>query len=127
MDSIKRKFRIGNIGVLPYINDDKYACEIVCYYPNPYYGKDDEYPEYQPDPNFRVYPDHPHCKVHKDCFKHEESCYVVAYATCEEESDIISVGPRPWELNDEDKASFETVIKKLFALERGESDDPQED
>ena len=44
MDTKVRKFRIGNIGVLPG-DGEKTACEIVCYYPNPYYGKDNEFPE----------------------------------------------------------------------------------
>lgn len=113
-----KKIRIDNIEVrpLPQDDDEKYMAEIICYYPNPYYGNEDKYIKSQIDPDFYVYPDNPHCKVHISCFKNLESCYVVAFVTNDEEPDIRTVGNRPWTLNEKDEGDFKQIIKMIYDL-----------
>lgn len=108
--------RIENIAYRSLADDEKYAAEILCYYPNFYYGeenntkkfiKDEFNPEYYVDLEYG-------CRVHEGCFKHPESCYVVAFVTRGEEPDIVSVGDRPWTLNEENKKSFEKLLELFF-------------
>ena len=74
--------RIGELAFMPAV----YLCEppkhpnwsIDMYYPNTYYGREDEFPLDPYDSNYRVYPDNPHCRVHKDAFRHKESCFTIA-------------------------------------------------
>lgn len=113
-----KKIRINNIEVRPLPQDDeeKYMAEIVCYYPNPYYGNEDKYIKSKTDPDFYIYPDNLYCKVHISCFKNPESCYVVAFVTNGEEPDIRTVGDRPWTLNEKDEEDFKQIIKMIYDL-----------
>lgn len=100
---IKEK-RIGELAFM----HASYLCEapehpswdIVMYYPNSYYGRDNEYPEDPNDSNFRIYPDIPHCRVHKSCFKHKECNFVIAefnYDSHESFYEVRFISDRPIE------------------------------
>lgn len=122
--------RIENIAFRSLGDNDNYAAEILCYYPNTYYGqenntkkfsKDELNPEYYVDLEYG-------CRVHEGCFKHPESCYVVAFVTRDEEPNIVSVGDRPWTLNEQNKKSFEKLLELFFAYgeDFGEGEEDEE-
>lgn len=44
-------------------------------------------------------------------------CYVLSFAKkSSDDYDIISVGKRPWELNDEDQKNYNIIVKMFFEL-----------
>ena len=69
--------------------------EIVQYYPNPYYGRENEFVK-----NGDYYKDYRfiNTSIHKSCFKNKESCYTVGYFIYDENNgespDFKSVGSR---------------------------------
>lgn len=52
--------------------------DIVLWYPNNYYGRDNEFPEDPLDNSYRVEPEYWNHRIHKSCFKNPESCFVIA-------------------------------------------------
>lgn len=52
--------------------------DIALWYPNNYYGRDDEFPEDPLDNSFRTDPKYSNCRIHKSCFKHPETCFTIA-------------------------------------------------
>jgi len=52
--------------------------DIILWYPNPYYGRDEEFPEDPLDNSFRLSPEYPQHRIHKSCFKNPESCFTIA-------------------------------------------------
>lgn len=52
--------------------------DIVLWYPNKYYGRENEFPEDKLDSSFRTDPKYWNHRIHKSCFKHPESCFVIA-------------------------------------------------
>ena len=61
---------------------DKYpknpGYDIILWYPNNYYGRDEEFPEDPLDNSFRLSPEYPRHRIHKSCFKKPESCFTIA-------------------------------------------------
>ena len=113
-DNIKSK-RIGNL----MFRKATYLCEepefpswhIDFFYPNPYYGKENEYKK---DGDFYVevnteYP----INIHKVRFKYKESCYAVASFTRNKEGyyELKFIGDRPLNLNEEELKDFWEVVK----------------
>ncbi|WP_296864706.1 hypothetical protein [uncultured Methanobrevibacter sp.] len=94
-------------------SDKQYAGEIIYWYPNVYYQKEKNFvvdklnPDYYIDTKYNT-------RVHKGCFLHPKSCYVIAFVTKGEEPDIVSVGNRPWTLSEQDQKDFEKIIKHIF-------------
>lgn len=101
--------RIGNIGVLPVAHPD-YKYDIVLYVPNCYYGKKSEY-EPSSTPGFLQSLTDPHYRVQEECFDHPETHVSIAYVTDSDSPDILTVGIRPWELEDKDKSDFEKIVR----------------
>lgn len=58
--------------------------EIVCWYPNPYYGNEDKYEkvdasnEYILPGVYYINPEYPHQRIHQSCFEGPESCIIIA-------------------------------------------------
>lgn len=52
--------------------------DIVLWYPNSYYGRDNEFPEYPLDNSYRTDPKYLNLRIHKLCFKYPESCFTIA-------------------------------------------------
>lgn len=92
MEIIKR---IGNLALAKtrsYSKEPVEYYEIVQYYPNPYYGKENEYIKTDFG-NYQI-PGH-QCFIDASCFKNPESCYTIGiFYTSEEEPDFKSVGSR---------------------------------
>lgn len=99
---------------------DRTDYEILHYYPNPYYkrekdfvfDKDGEWAHSKKDPA--------HYHVHRDCFKREQSCYVVAFLewnSAGDEFDIRSVGSRAFRLNAKDARDLRKVIADIERYE----------
>lgn len=115
-ENIKLPYRIGNIELrLTKSLRDKYYYDIVCYYPNGYYNKQDEY-EFDEVRRMYYKLDFPYCYIDPDCFKHEESCYSVAHLVQreEDEHDIKSVGSRPFNLSPREMADYLAVVKYSY-------------
>ena len=79
--------RIGNLEfrVASYLLPDDQLPEHPSYhidywYPNQYYGRDEEYPIDPKDPDYRIDPKFSeiHFRIHKNCFRHPQSCYAIA-------------------------------------------------
>ena len=107
-----KKIRIGNVELRPLGVDDKYLAEIIEWYPNTYYGRENDF--IKVDNERYRYKDSENCFVHKSCFKNPESCYVIAFVTNNEEPDILSVCNRPWDLSEEDEKDFKQIIKMIY-------------
>ena len=52
--------------------------DIILWYPNNYYGRDNEFPEDQLDKSYRIDPKYPGHRIHKSCFKGKECCFTLA-------------------------------------------------
>lgn len=88
--------RLGNLGLAKthsYSKDPVEYYEIIRYYPNPYYGKENEYVKTEFG-NYQI-PGH-QCFIDASCFKHPESCYTIGIfrQNNDEEPDFESVGSR---------------------------------
>lgn len=77
--------RIGDLEFRPssyLLPKDEYpkhpGWDIVLWYPNTYYGRDNEFPEDPLDNSFRVDPTYHNHRIHKSCFKNPESCFTIA-------------------------------------------------
>lgn len=47
----------------------------------------------------------------------KDYCYVISFAKKSgDDYDIISVGKRPWELNDDDQKNYNVIVKMFFEL-----------
>jgi hypothetical protein len=110
--------RLGNIGVriatsLHNDNPIQYV-DIVKYYPNPFYGKRDEFIEdslgefRHKNGGFPICPEH--------VFDAKESCYTIATIELKEDPDVCSVGLRPFELDEQDRKDFDDIIKDAYGL-----------
>ena len=103
---IKRK-RIGDLEFSPasyLLPKEKWpkhpAWSIDMWIPNFYYGKDDEYPEDTLDNSYRICPKYPRHRIHKECFKHPETCFTLASFEYDEHEDFYELqfcGDRPIE------------------------------
>lgn len=77
--------RIGDLEFRPasyLLPKEKYpenpSYDIILWYPNNYYGRDDEFPESPVDTSFRIDPKYPGHRIHKSCFKNPETCFTIA-------------------------------------------------
>ena len=52
--------------------------DIILWYPNFYYGRDNEFPEDSKDTSYRLDPKYPNFRIHKSCFKGKECCFTLA-------------------------------------------------
>ena len=111
-----KNIRIGNIEIRPYFNvNSKIIGKIVCYYPNPTFGKEKEY-KWTEDGEF-AYKEGVGIKHHKSCFVNPESRYVIAFIEQEkedEEPDLRTVGSRMFNLEKEDFKDFVSVCKYMY-------------
>lgn len=81
---IKRK-RIGDLEFSPasyLLPKERWpenpSYDIVLWYPNSYYGRDEEFPEDLLDNSYRNDPKYWNCRIHKSCFKNPETCFTLA-------------------------------------------------
>lgn len=110
------KIRINDIECRA-IKSKHYDYEMVKWYENPYYGKEQEYidngyekVEYPGGWGLRS----DHTTVNESCFKNPESCYVVAFLIInkgEPDVDMQTVGSRLLELSSEERQTFFEVYK----------------
>lgn len=107
--------RIGNIAVITSksLKDVEYY-DIVKYYPNEYYGKEDEYVLiaddmycHKDDTNLRY-------RVHKSCFAHKECCYSIAHINDVDDCEIVSVGSRMIELSKQEWLDLKDVLDVFY-------------
>jgi len=112
------KHRIGNIELRKSKSlRGVYYMEVVQYYPNSYYGKEKEY--IWDENNHCYHPKgYPNCHISKGCFKHPESCMTLCTFEREgnEEPDVISVGSRPFNLNDKDWLDYKKVVEFFYQM-----------
>jgi len=82
------------------------------WYPNPYYGKENEYPEDPKDKNFRMYPGEHGFRIDKSCFKYPESCFSVASFNYDGEGtyEVHFIGDRPFNLSRKETEVFWEVL-----------------
>jgi hypothetical protein len=117
------RIRINNIEFKEYTSTkkDKPLYEIVKWYPNPYYNKEQEYKDngYVDNGNFLKNDLH---SIQKSLFNNRESCYVIAFVEQGNESwELRSVGERLVDLTKEEQDNFFNVYiwgqKKLNEME----------
>lgn len=99
------------------------AWHIDFWYPNAYYGKESEYIK---EGDWYLYPNSPHCRVHKDCFKHPQSCMAIAsfnYNNHEGCYELEFVGDRPLSLSKEDREIFWELLEYGFKQLNNTEDD----
>ena len=107
------RIRINNIEFKEYVSTkkDKPLYEIIKWYPNTYYNKEQEYRDngYVDNGNFLKNDFH---SIQKSLFNNRESCYVIAFIEKGSESwDLRSVGERLVELNQEEQNDFFDVYR----------------
>lgn len=81
---------------------------------NPDYNKESEY--IKVDSEFYCYPDQPHFKKHKSCFKHPEYSYAIASFEYNKEGyyELEFVGERPMNLNEKERKIFWELLEYGF-------------
>ena len=87
---------------------------IVCYYPNPYYGKENEY---QQDDLGWCYKDGSCSRIHKSCFEGKENCLTIAvfyYDEHDERYEFRFVGDNPLCLDEDGRKVFWELIRYGF-------------
>ena len=79
------------------------------WYPNCYYGKENEYIK---DGDWYIYPDNSYCRVHKDCFKNPQSCFAIASFDYDKEGfyELHFIGDRPLHITEEERKIFWELI-----------------
>ena len=79
------------------------------WYPNGYYGKENEYIK---DGDWYIYPDNSYCRVHKDCFKNPQSCFAIASFDYDKEGfyELHFIGDRPLHITEEERKIFWELI-----------------
>lgn len=83
--------------------------------PNGYYQRESKFTKV--DSDFYCYPDHPNCKVHKNCFKYPETSYAIASFRYNEHEgcyELEFVGDRPMNLNEEERKIFWKLLEYGF-------------
>lgn len=94
------------------------------FYPNPYYGKENEYKK-DGDYYIKVNVAHP-INIHKNCFKHKETCYAIASFIRDKEGyyELSFIGDRPLNLSKTDFDDFMKLVrygnKKLNELKEND-------
>lgn len=101
--------------------EDKEYWEIVKWYPNHLYGKQDEYIEIEP--NCFQEKEHPNCYVSgRGMFERPQSCYTIYIVEeTKEEPDLRSVGRRPYDLEEDATKDLQEVIHLLYKYYENDS------
>lgn len=112
------KKRINNLqfSICSYLGNmpENPSWEVRLYYPNSYYGRESDFIKdgdyYRPNDSdtYRF------VRIHKDCFKKEESCYTLAifnYDSHEDFWELHFVGDRPLDLNEQERQDFWKVVE----------------
>lgn len=87
------------------------------WYPNAYYGKEEDYDQDPRYPDWYYVKGSQFAKVHKDCFKHPESCMAVGlfeYNEHEECYEFSFVGDRPVQLTEKERQIFWVLVEYGF-------------
>lgn len=112
--------RYGNIALVACEYDKGIYYEIVKFEPNPYYGAEQEY-KYNKDENF-YYKEDEGMRILPACFKNTEICYVIASLDVDKheylEHNIISVGNRPFELNEDEMVDYIDICKYTYETDK---------
>lgn len=90
------------------------AYHIDYWYPNGYYGRENEFIK---EGDWYVYPDNHHSRVHKDCFKYPQSCMAIASFTYNKREGYYEfefVGDRPLQITLEEREIFWKLIEYGF-------------
>jgi len=108
--------RIGNIEIRELGENKTYSHEVVFWYPNKYYGHEDDYIRMG---DFFKKPGESGWHIHKSCFNNPETCYVIAFILIPEDEDddppnLITLGSRPFILKEEDLISFEKLMREFY-------------
>ena len=102
------------------------AWHIDYWYPNGYYGRESEFIK---EGDWYLYPDNPHCRVHKDCFKNPQSCMAIAsfnYNNHEGCYELEFVGDRPIQLTKEERDIFWELLEYGFKQLNNQEEDEEE-
>lgn len=99
------------------------AYDIIYWYPNCYYKRENEFIK---DGDWYLYPDNPYSRVHKDCFKNEQSCFSIAFFNIDSEGtyELRFVGDRPLNITLEERDIFWKLIK--YGYEKLNSKDEED-
>lgn len=130
---IERK-RIGNLEfrqatyLLPeneYPKNPSY--HIDYWFPNGYYGRESEFIK---DGDWYRYADETlsFARIHKDCFKHKESCMAIASFNYDKEGyyELCFVGDRPLNITPEEREIFWELIKYGYEQLNNQKNDEEE-
>jgi len=112
------KYRIGNIELRKSKSlRDVYYMEVVQYYPNEYYGREEEF-IYDKEGHYYYSNGHPWWHISPNCFKYPESCMTICTFKVneDEELDTISVGSRPFNLNEKDWVDYKKVVEFFYQM-----------
>lgn len=120
--------RIGNLEIRPatyLLPKEKWpensSWHIDYWYPNGYYGRESEY--IHPviagieQTDWYVNPLYPNGRIHKDCFKHPQSCMAIASFNYNEHEgcyELEFVGDRPIQLTREERDIFWELLEYGF-------------
>ena len=103
-----KNIRIGDIEARVSGTDDAY--EIVKWYPNDLYNKQDDYIYISEiDKYTKEYASN--CYYDPACFLSKENCYVLCWITDSDEPDVHTVGMRPFDLEEDDNSDFMLVLR----------------
>lgn len=109
--------RIGNLEfkVASYLlPEDKLpehpSYHINYYYPNLYYKREKDFIK---EGDWYIYPDMKNCRVHKDCFKHKQSCFAIASFDYDKEGyyELHFIGDRPLNITKEERETFWELLQ----------------
>lgn len=116
----KKYIRVGNIEARnpTYLdNRETKDIDIVCWEPNSYYSKEDEYLW---DEDGIAHPrNRPYIYIYPSCFKNPETCYTVATFIYNEKEpcyNLTYTGFRPFELSEKDAQDFSYILKYLYKV-----------
>lgn len=115
------KLRINNLEFAPasYLlpkedYPEKFSWHINYYYPNSYFGREKEFKK---EGDWYLNPIIPHFRIHKDCFKHPQTCMAIAsfnYNQHEGCYELEFIGDRPLSLSKEEREQFWELLEYGF-------------
>jgi len=113
-EKLIKPYRVNNIEFRPSVNliSQEPYYEIVKWYDNTFYGKDDEFEKIGGRLVHKEY----RYGISENLLKMKETCFTLAVFedTNSEEPDIRSVGKRPFELDPKENVDFLTVMNYGF-------------
>lgn len=112
--------RYGDIALVACEYNAGIYYEIVKFEPNPYYGKEHEYTYDEEEGSY--YKGDERVRISPSCFKNAETCYVIASLDVDKheylEHNIISVGNRPFELNEDEMTDYIDICKYTYETDK---------